>query len=109
MAITTDELARVLHLRAPTADQLVAMQRVLDSADTEVTSYIARLDPLTAQQQQLVDEVTLERAVEHWQQQESPFGLMGLGGDNVPIYTARDSFDRHRLKLRSVKQQEGVA
>ena len=33
MTITTDELARVLHLRTPTADQLVAMQRVLDAAD----------------------------------------------------------------------------
>jgi hypothetical protein len=109
MAITTDELARVLHLRTPTADQLVAMQRVLDAATGEVTSFIDRVDPLTPQEQQLVDEVILERSVEHWQQQESPFGLMGLGGDNVPVYTSRNSFYRHQRKLMSVKQQMGVA
>lgn len=108
-SITTDELARVLHLRAPTADQLVAMQRVIDAADTEVTSFIGRVDPLTPEQQQLVDEVTLERSVEHWQQQESPFGLLGLGGDNIPVYTSRNSFYRHQRKLFSVKQTMGVA
>lgn len=107
--ITVTELARVLHIRAPTAEQTVALQRVLDSADLEVTSCIDRIDPLTVQEQQLADEVTLERAVEHWQQEESPFGLLGLGGDNVPIYTARDSFQRHRKKLNPIRQLRGVA
>ena len=64
---------------------------------------------MTAQEQQLVDEVTLERAVEHWQQEESPFGLLGLGGDNVPIYTARNSFYRHRKKLIRPCSSRGVA
>jgi hypothetical protein len=109
VAVAVAELARVLHIRAPTADQTTAMQRCLDGSLSEVTSFIDRVDPLTPAQQQLVDEVTLERAVEHWQQQESPFGLMGLGGDSVPIYTSRNSFYRHQRKLMSVKQQMGVA
>ena len=85
------------------------MQRVIDSADLEVTNWLARIDPLTSQEQQLADEATLERAVEHWQQQESPFGLMGLGGDNIPAYTSSDSFNRHRNKLSTLVQQRGIA
>ena len=109
MPVDVAELSRVLHIRAATPDQTVAMQRVLDAASGEVVSFIDRVDPLTPVQQQLVDEVTLERAVEHWQQQESPFGLLGLGGDNIPVYTSRNSFYRHQRKLMSVKQQMGVA
>ena len=110
--ITVTELARVLHLRTPTSDQTTAMQRVLDAATGEVISFIDRTDPaapLEPFEQQLVDEVILERSVEHWQQQESPFGLLGLGGDNIPVYTSRNSFYRHQRKLMSVKQQMGVA
>ena len=107
--IDTVELARVLHIRTPTADQTVAMQRVIDSADLEVDNWLFRIDPLDAKEQQIYDEATLERAVEHWQQQESPFGLMGLGGDSVPAYTSSDSFNRHRNKLSTLVQQWGVA
>lgn len=104
-----DELARVLRLRTRTAAQGTAMQRVLDTAALEIdaelgTSYAAG----TAGTPALVVEVNLERAVEHWQQQESAFGVIGLG-EAVPVMAARDSWDRHAHKLAPLKQTWGLA
>jgi hypothetical protein len=55
----------------------------------------------------LVTEVNLERAVEHWQQQESPFGVIGLG-EAVPTVTAKDTWDRHANKLMPLKRTWGI-
>jgi hypothetical protein len=62
-------------------------------------------DPLAGA---LVTEVNLERAVEHWQQQESPFGVIGLG-ESVPTVTAKDTWDRHANKLAPLKRTWGLA
>lgn len=131
MAYTdVDELARVLRLRQPSVAQGSAMQRVLDTAAAEINSeigtswtnaglasfpfagsfdpsgaYIDVPDPLAGA---LVTEVNLERAVEHWQQQESPFGIIGLG-QAVPTVTAKDTWDRHANKLVPLKRTWGVA
>src|SRR5215471_7940486 len=97
MAYTTvDELARVLRLRQPSEAQGAAMQRVLDTAAGEINRCIGTAwgsadaaswpdtpDVPDALAAALVTEVNLERAVEHWQQQESPFGVIGLG-EQVP-------------------------
>lgn len=106
----TAELARVLRLRAPTAEQAAAMDRVLEAAATEIddelgVSYAGTAG--TAGTPALVVEVNLERAVEHWQQQESPFGVIGLG-DAVPTMTARDSWERHANKLAGLKETWGI-
>jgi hypothetical protein len=53
--------------------------------------------------------VNLERAVEHWRQQESPFGLIGLGAELPAERTARDSWERHAHKLAPLKGQWGLA
>jgi hypothetical protein len=109
---TTTELARVLKLRAPSAEQLVALQRVLDVAEGEIDSEInlaADADPLAGWQLALCAEVALERAVEHWRQQEAPFGLIGLGPEMPAERTARDSWDRHAHKLAPLKNQWGLA
>jgi hypothetical protein len=129
--VDVDELARVLRLRQPSEAQGTAMQRVLDTAAGEINSeigtswpsadlasfpfagttdpdtgeYIDSPDPLAGA---LVVEVNLERAVEHWQQQESPFGVIGLG-ESVPTVTAKDSWDRHAAKLVPLKRSWGIA
>lgn len=127
---TVEELARVLKIRAPTPAQGTALQRVLDSASGEINSeigtswpnassasfpftgtydgsgnYIDVPDPLASA---LIIEVNLERAVEHWQQQESPFGVIGLG-DSIPTVAPRDTWDRHAYKLEPLKRSWGIA
>jgi hypothetical protein len=57
----------------------------------------------------LAVEVNIERAVEHWQQQESAFGIVGLGGDAIPVTTARDSWGRHAHKLAPLKTIWGIS
>jgi hypothetical protein len=108
---TAAELARILKIRTPTADQTAAMNRVLVTAAGEINSEIdlSEDDGLEPWQLKLAEEVNLERAVEHWRQQESPFGLLGIGQDAGAVYTARDSWDRHALKLAPLKSQWGLA
>jgi len=104
---TTDELARILKIRTPTADQLAAMERVLAAASGEVNSEIDRTDALAGWQIQLATEVTLERAVEHWQQQEVPFGIWENAVSVAVV--GRNTFERHALKLAPLKQQWGIS
>jgi hypothetical protein len=106
------ELARILKIRAPTVEQEAAMQRVLDVAAGEIDSEIdlsATATPLAGWQLALAEEVNLERAVEHWRQQESPFGLIGLGPELPAERTAQDSWARHANKLAPLKDQYGLA
>ncbi len=104
---TTAELARILKLRAPTPDQNAALERVLTAASGEVNSEIDRSDSLAPWMVMLATEVTLERAVEHWQQEEVPYGIWenALG----PVVVGRDTWDRHALKLAPLKQNWGFA
>jgi hypothetical protein len=109
---TVTELARILKIRAPTVEQEAAMQRVLDVAAGEIDSEIdlsATATPLAGWQLALAEEVNLERAVEHWRQQESPFGLIGLGPELPAERTAQDSWARHANKLAPLKDQWGLA
>lgn len=109
---TVAELRRILKIRSPTVEQTAAMNRVLAAAAGEIDTEIDRAatdDPLAGWQLALVAEVNLERAVEHWQQQESPFGIIGLGAEIGATVTARDSWTRHALKLQPLKTQWGLA
>jgi len=104
------ELARRLKITSPTAAQTDALQQCLDAAgeeiDWELSGTTSWTPPPTAPPYPaLVVEVNLERAVEHWQQGQSPFGIIGLGGDVVPVVAARDSWYRHHLKLKPLKGQ----
>lgn len=119
--VDVDELVRVLHLRQPTGAQGTALQRVIDTSTGEVNGEIGTAwatpdlaswpdtpdvpDPLAAA---LIVEVTLERAVEHWNQQESPFGVIGLS-EALPTMTAKDTWDRHANKLSPMKRTWGIA
>jgi len=56
----------------------------------------------------IVRQVCLERAVEHWKEEQSPFGITNLG-DDLAMYTARDTWDRHAHKLAILKGSWGIA
>jgi hypothetical protein len=108
---TPTELARLLRVNE--TQRHASLRRVLEAAAIEIDSEIGALDITgTAlpygNPPALVSEVNLERAVEHWQQSQSPFGIIGLG-DGVSLYTARDSWDRHALKLSPLKGSWGIA
>jgi hypothetical protein len=105
---TTTELARVLQLSSPTPAQTVALQRCLDAAATEIDSYLAPDAPYFAPYPALVVQVNLERAVEHWKQEQSPFGIVVLGGETAPGYTSRNSWRRHANTLLPLKTSFGV-
>lgn len=107
---TVDELARILKIRTPTDDQRVALERVLITAAGEIDAEIdlEADSELSGWQLSLAAQVNLERAVEHWQQQESYFGIIDLGASG-PAFAARDSWERHAHKLAPLKEQWGVA
>jgi hypothetical protein len=107
-----NELARILKIRNPTAEQWNAMARVLITATLEIDAEIDLADDvtLTSAQNALATEVNLERAVEHWQQQEASFGLLPMSGfEGGAVRIGRDSWDRHALKLAPLKNQWGFA
>lgn len=104
----TAELARALRIASPTPAQGTAMLRVLTAAALEIDSELDRTNPFGTPYPDLVVEVNIERAVEHWRQMESAFGLVGIG-DSVPILSARDSWDRHAHKLAPLKEAWGLA
>jgi hypothetical protein len=110
--VETDELFRALKIRNPTDEQETAAERVLSAAAVEIDHEIDRADdadPLTADQLALVEEVNLERAVEHWRQQETPFGLVGFGADTGSAFASKDTWERHAQKLAPLKSQWGIA
>jgi hypothetical protein len=108
---TTDELQRILKIREPSDEQTAAFVRVLTSAYVEILSEIDLADDatLTDDQELLAAEVQLERAVEHWQQSGTPFGIVGIDDRGGTTYIARDSWERHALKLAPLKGQFGIA
>jgi hypothetical protein len=90
-----------------------ALLRVLMAAADEIdheigTADIRGVELPYSNPPAMVREVNLERAVEHWKQEQSPFGITNLG-DDLAMYTTRDSWDRHAHKLRILKGSWGVA
>ncbi len=108
---TTTELAALLRVNE--VQRHVSLMRVLKAAAEEIDSEIGTEDisgttlPYS-NPPNLAREVNLERAVEHWKQAQSPFGIVGLG-DEGSIYTARDTWDRHAHKLMPLKGEWGIA
>jgi hypothetical protein len=108
-----EELQRLLRLDTPppTAQQIEGMQRCLDAAAEEIDwdlGYTVEA-PAPVPPPPLVVEVNLERAVEHWRQSYSPFGVLGLGAESEPVVTARNSWYRHHLKLAPLRAHVGIA
>ncbi len=103
---TTSELALILHVTEAT--NKVALTRVLATAAAEIDAELGRAAPFS-EAPALATEVNLERAVEHWQQMKSPFGVLGLGAESGPTLTATDSWNRHANKLAPLKESWGLA
>jgi hypothetical protein len=111
---TSSELARILKLRSTSEAQDVALRRVIAAASAEIDDEIDLADDgtIASRHMALVNTVCLERAAEHWAQQEIQFGLVftgdaALGGGAERL--ARDTWERHALKLAPVKDQWGLA
>lgn len=100
------ELAGIL--KVDLAKRRAALERVLTAAAIEIDAELDRVTPFDTPPA-LVVEVNLERAVEHWQQAQSPFGLIGLAGESVPAFANTDTWQRHAFKLAPLKQQWGIA
>lgn len=103
------ELARILQIGTPTPAQEIALGRVLEAAALEIDSYLGRTSPLPDPPPDLVVEVNLERAVEHWKQEQSPFGIVVLGGELPPGHAGQNAWRRHARTLLPLKQSWGVA
>lgn len=108
---STDELFRILKIRSASAEQILAGERVLLAATGEINAEVDLVagDTLEDWETSLIEEVCLERAVEHWRQQEAPFGLLGLGAESGVAFASKDSWGRHAEKLAPVKGQWGLA
>lgn len=107
----TDELARILKIRNPTAEQLAALERVLVAAALEIDAELDRAvaDALVPPFPALVVEVNLERAQELWQQSEATLGFIGIGAEAGPARIASNTWEKHALKLAPLKLRWGIA
>lgn len=102
------ELARILLIPNPTPAQEEAFARVLEAAALEIDSYLGRSEPFGDSVPSLVVEVNLERAVEHWKQEQSPFGIVVLGGDLPPGHAGANAWRRHARTLLPLKESWGI-
>ena len=109
MFATVSELARILKIRTPTAEQESALERVLIAASGEVNSEIDLADAstLSGWQLALAAQVTLERGAELWKLQEVQFGIV-MGSEFGATHMARNTWDKHAYTLAPLKEQWGI-
>lgn len=103
------ELARILNIRTPTADQTTALERVLDVAASEIDAEID-LDPDTGSigvYGALVEQVNLQRAAEWWALQPVPLNV--IGGDMGSTHLSKNSWEKYAHMLAPLKDQWGLA
>ena len=106
---TPDELARILKIRTPSAEQTAAMTRVLTAAALEIDSELDRPSVFSSPYPPLVVTVNLQRAAELWFLQEVPTGVVGLGSEFGATHLARDSWAKYSIVLAPLKDQWGFA
>lgn len=110
----TDELFRILKVRAPSDDQATAAQGDLDTATIEIDAEIDLADgnTLTTEQLELVKGVCLDRAADLWRHRESIPGVAGVMDDALapgPSTYGRYSWERYAQRLAPLKSQWGLA
>jgi hypothetical protein len=107
----TDELARILKIRTPSAEQTLALERVLIAATHEIDEEIDREDddPVSGAEISLAAQVCLQRATELWMLQEVPLGVAGIGSEMGASYLARNSWEKYAFTLAPLKRQWGFA
>jgi len=106
---TADELARILKIRTPSAEQTTAMNRVLTAAALEIDAELDRPGIFPSPYPPLVVQVNLQRAAELWTLQEVPIGVVGVGSEFGATHLARKTWDKYAETLAPLKQQWGLA
>ena len=105
------ELQRVLGKTVATAAELDAMDRVLEAAAQEIDwdlGYTAEV-PAPSPPPPIVVAVNLERAAELWRFSYSTSGILQQGNEIGPVVVARDTWNRHHLRLSPLRQHVGIA
>jgi hypothetical protein len=105
---TTDELARRLQIRAPTAAQTEQLQSVLDAASTEINWDLGYDTDLPPPVSSLVVNACYGRARELWNLGYATFGGTLLGTDLL-AYAGNDSWLRWHRLLDPLRVHEGIA
>ena len=57
----------------------------------------------------LCAQVNLLRAAELWKEEETQFGILGINSDLGPTFIARDTWEKHAIKLATLKGQWPLA
>jgi hypothetical protein len=106
-----DELYPILNIRGtPSAAQVAKADRVLTAAAGEIVRELDLSDDqeLDGYGVALCAQVNLMRAAELWKEEEVQFGIL-LGVDAGATYVARDTWEKHAIKLSTLKGQWGFA
>ena len=105
------ELYPILNIRGtPSAAQVAKAERVLTAAAGEIVRELDLADDqaLDGYGVALCAQVNLARAAELWKEEETTFGIL-LGVDASATYVARDTWQKHSIKLATLKGQWGFA
>ncbi len=101
------ELYPILNIRGtPSATQVLKAERVLTAAAGEIVRELDLADDqeLDGYGVALCAQVNLMRAAELWKEEEVQFGIL-LGIDSGATYVARDTWEKHMIKLHTLKGQ----
>lgn len=110
---STGDLFRVLKVRTPSAAQVAAAQRDLDTATLEIDTELDRAadaPAFTHAQLQLVRDVCVDRAADLWRHRESAAGILGIPDETVASpQPMRYAWTRYAQRLSPLKEQFGLA
>ena len=108
---TAEELLAILNVRNASAAQSTKADRVLLAAAGEINRELDLSDDqaLDGFGVALASQVNLARAAELWKEEEIQFGILGIGSEIGTTYIARDTWDKHAIKLATLKGQWGFA
>lgn len=105
------ELYPILNIRGtPSAAQVAKGDRVMTAAAGEIVRELDLSDDqaLDGYGVALCAQVNLARAAELWKEEEVQFGIL-LGVDAGATYVARDTWEKHAIKLATLKGRWGFA
>jgi hypothetical protein len=108
---TVDELYPIIKIRDPSAAQVTKANRVLLAAAGEINRELDLSDDqaLDGFGVALAAQVNLLRAAELWKEEETQFGIFNVSENFGTTFIARDTWDKHAIKLAPLKGQWGLA
>jgi len=110
--VTAAELLAILNVRGTASDaQNAKADRVLTAAAGEILRELDLSDTqeLDGYGVALCAQVNLIRAAELWKEEETQFGILGINSELGPTFIARDTWEKHAIKLATLKGQWGLA